>query len=173
MTQQKKLKSGAGLTLIELMTVLGMIALVAAITAPSFASIKSGIGLNNTAQEVVSALRVAQNKAISSQRPSVNAADLIGYNYGVHFVQNENKYTLFYGDNFDPSATSNEEHQLLGDTKVCATTDARFHRLEGVPVQADGTTPIVAAASITVGIDCGGSTTKTIKVEPSGTIQLL
>jgi len=158
-TQSKKVKSGAGLTLIELMTVLGMIVIIAAITAPSFASIKRGVGLNNTAQEIVSALRVAQNRAISSQRPVGNTADPI--NYGVHF--SGSTYTLYYGNDW-ASAGAKEAHQLPDGTTVCPTsaTDIIFNRLDGIAV---------SSGDVKIGIDCNGSTTRTITVAPSGTIQ--
>lgn len=146
-----------GLTLIELLTVISMITITAAITAPSFAAIKRGAGLNNTAQEIVSTLRVAQNKAISSQRPVGNTADPL--DYGVYF--DDTKYTLYYGD----AATVVEEHQLPDGTTVCdGPTDVRFNRLDGIPD---------SAKIVKVGIGCSGSTTRSISVASSGTIQSL
>jgi len=148
-----------GLTLIELLTVISMITITAAITAPSFAAIKRGAGLNNTAQEIVSTLRVAQNKAISSQRPVGNTLDPL--NYGVHFEGGT--YTLFYGNDW-ATATNKEIHQLPDGTTVCAgsATDMIFNRLDGIPA---------SAGTVTVGIDCAGSTVRTISIALSGTIQ--
>lgn len=147
-----------GLTLIELLTVIGMIVITGAITAPSFASIKRGAGLNNTAQEIVSTLRVAQNKAVSSQRPAGNTADPL--DYGVHFEGNA--YSLFYGD----SATVLETHQLPDGTTVCPTsvTDIIFERLTGIAV---------SSGDVKIGIDCdiGSTIQRKIAVSSSGTIQ--
>lgn len=156
-TQSKKVKSGAGLTLIELLTVIGMIGITMAIVAPSFSSVKKGIGLNNTAQEIVSTLRVAQNKAISSQRTgTADPTDI-----GVHF--DANKYTLFFGAAYNSTATSNEVH-TLSDSTVCtgAGTDVVFSRLSGMTS---------AAHTIELGLSgCGAK--RAIAVSPSGTIQL-
>ncbi len=159
-----------GLTLIELLTVISMITITAAITAPSFAAIKRGAGLNNTAQEIVSTLRVAQNKAVSSQRPTTaNPADPMK-NYGVHFCDAINtccdSYTLYYGNDW-ASASAKEVHQLPDGTKVrvspaTTATDIIFNRLDGIPT---------SSGKVTIGIDCNGPTVRTITIASSGTIQ--
>lgn len=151
--------SQRGLTMIELITVIAMITIIGAITAPSFAAIKRGVGLSNTAQEIVSALRVVKNKAVTSQRPSGNTDSPL--NYGIHF--SANTYTLFYGDSW-ATATAKEVHQLPDGTTVCPTsvTDVIFNRLDGTAA---------SSGNIKVGMDCNGSTTRTISVASSGTIQ--
>ncbi len=146
--------------MIELITVISMITITAAITAPSFAAIKRGVGLNNTAQEIVSILRVAQNRAISSQRPVGNTANPI--NYGVHFAGDS--YTLFYGNDW-AGATAMEVRQLPDGTTVCPASAVNiiFDRLDGIAV---------SSGDVVVGIDCGGSSYRTVSVAPSGTIQV-
>lgn len=157
-TTTERMKSGAGLTMIEFITVIAMITIIGAITAPSFAAIRRGVGLSNAAQEIASALRVAQQKAISSQRQGM-AGDPT--DYGVHFTND--RYIVFSGDSF-AAATSTVTHLLLEGITICpgSASDIVFNRLDGVPV---------SSGTVTIGIDCAGTTVRTITVAPSGTVQ--
>jgi len=60
-------KNKKGFTLVELLVVISCISILTAVAVPSYAIMQKNIGLSNTTQEVVNALRVAQNLAISSQ----------------------------------------------------------------------------------------------------------
>ncbi|KKQ96032.1 MAG: hypothetical protein UT42_C0030G0002 [Candidatus Falkowbacteria bacterium GW2011_GWA2_39_24] len=76
-------------TFIETLIVISIIVLIIALTIPAFRYFQTESTLNNNAQEIISALRLAQSKTIASE-----ARD----NWGVYF--NAGSYVLFKGTSF-------------------------------------------------------------------------
>ena len=62
-----KLNKLKGFTLIELLTVIAVMGILTAVAVPSYAVIKQHSVLDSAAQEVVSALKTAQNMAMTAQ----------------------------------------------------------------------------------------------------------
>lgn len=137
-----------GLTAIELLTVISIIGILTAIGVPSYAAMQKHVALNNAAQEIVDALRVAQNRAISSQDAT---------SHGVHF---EADHYVSCTGTCDP--VSYDETHTLNGPSICAGVGSNivFTRLTGT----------TAAQTITVGNTCGD--VKTIVVDPIGRITL-
>ena len=140
----------AGVTLIELMVVIGIIFLLFTIGLPSYNSIKENVALSNYSQEIVSALRSAQNRSIVSQN---------GTSHGVHF--NSDSYVLFGGDWATPDYTT--IYQLGGGLGVLEGEgrEVIFDRLTG---QTSGQTIIIGSA---------GGNPKTIQINETGKISIL
>ena len=56
-----------GFTTIEILTVIGIIAVLAAVAVPSYGLMKRNVSFTNTVEEVANALREAQNLSMASQ----------------------------------------------------------------------------------------------------------
>jgi len=96
-----------GFTLIEALTIVGILIVLVAISIPAFRFFQRESDLNNSVEETLNILRLAQNKTIASEGAS---------QYGVHFETE--KFVLFKGVNYDPSATDNEIHNLPKSVEI-------------------------------------------------------
>lgn len=162
------IRSSAGFTLIELMVVIGVLGLLLGIAIPSYFTLRQNVALGNNADEVVSALRLAQSNATASQG---------GKEWGVHFAANQ--YCIFSQDigatpppsdcSGQPSTTytlGNYGISILVFTTVCTPittpTNVIFKHLTGT---------VTAPQSIVVGISC--SQLETIQVDATGKVSIL
>ncbi len=82
-----------GLTLVELLIIIGILAVLISITIPTFYFFKRESELTNSAQKIITTLRIAQNKTLSSEGAS---------QYGVYFnnLTFPHQYILFKGKNY-------------------------------------------------------------------------
>ena len=82
-----------GFTLLELIVVVAILVIVGAISIPSIVSLQKIPQLNNTSEEIINTLRIAQNKTLSSEQNS---------QYGVYFntATSPHQYILFKGVSF-------------------------------------------------------------------------
>jgi hypothetical protein len=119
------------------------------IALPAYSSIKDNIALKNDAYEIVNALRLAQNRSVTSKDLS---------EHGVYF--DNDKYILFSGD--WPGASHYSIYNLKwGVTVYTGVGDKiKFSRLTGV------TTPD------TIVIGTSASNQKTITINEAGKITL-
>ncbi|KPJ57514.1 hypothetical protein AMJ49_00030 [Parcubacteria bacterium DG_74_2] len=100
--------SNRSFTLIELLVIIGIFIVLIAITIPNFRFFEKELDLNNSAEEIINTLRLAQNKTLASELFS---------QWGVYFETSTqpHQYTLFQGESFATRATSSDEiHQLPG-----------------------------------------------------------
>lgn len=88
-----------GFTFIEVVVVMGVMALLFALTAPDLFKLQDRNSLQNTTTELVSLMRQQQFTAMNS-----------GQIAGIHFTQSS--YTLYTGDTFVPSSQENTVHTL-------------------------------------------------------------
>lgn len=89
-------------TLIELSTIVGIIAVLTAIAVPALRSFGRQSDLNNSAQELTNRLRLAQNKTVASEQ-----AD----SWGVYFSTSTSphQYILFRGADFASRSSSSDQ----------------------------------------------------------------
>jgi Tfp pilus assembly protein FimT len=115
-----------GVTLIELLLTVGIFIILAIISVPTFRYFQRESDLNNSTQEIINTLRLAQDKTLASEG---------GSNYGVHFEIE--KFVLFEGTSYNPLATNNETHNLPQSVEVYEInlageeTEVVFDRLTG------------------------------------------
>lgn len=83
-----------GFTLMEMMIVVVVIGVIAAMAVPSFLSYLPKLRVKTTAREIVSQLRLARSKSVAERRP-----------YGVHFNVAQNVFTVF-ADTDNPAAVT-------------------------------------------------------------------
>jgi len=82
-----------GFTLVEILVIVGIMLTLMGLAVPAYHLFRSQADLNNTAEEVINALRLAQNKTLASEG---------AIQYGVYFDQaaSPNQYTLFKGESY-------------------------------------------------------------------------
>ncbi|MFH0952125.1 MAG: hypothetical protein V1838_02950 [Patescibacteria group bacterium] len=138
-----------GFTTIELLAIIGVIAILTTIGVPSYRYMRQNVAVNTSAEEVVDVLRVAQNQSLTAQD---------GQSWGVHFAATA--YTLYSGDWTAPLFTA--EYNLDSGVNIISASlpEVEFSRLTGTS----------ASGSIVVGLPSGKQ--KTISVTPAGTINL-
>lgn len=139
-----------GFTLVELLVSISIIMLLAAIGVPSYKIMKNSIALSGESEEIVSALRTAQNRAMTSQGGTV---------WGVHFEANS--YTVFGDDWTAPVAPTT--YQLESNLEILSATPltVTFDRLTGT------------SSENTIVVGFLGGKQNTIEVKDSGRISKL
>ncbi|MFN7088654.1 MAG: Tfp pilus assembly protein FimT/FimU [Candidatus Paceibacteria bacterium] len=153
-----------GFTVVELLIVVGVIAILAAITtAAYFGTYRQSI-LDSTVQEIAVYLRFAQQKAFSQEEGQV---------WGVHFENpssGDGFYELFFGSPYN-SNNAREKKFLPSQLKYLApasgaSTDVIFAKLTGNPTA-------TASLEITFKSESAGTSKKrVININASGVVTI-
>lgn len=162
MTKSQKLK---GFTIVELLVIVGILIILAAITIPNLRFFQKESDLNNTKEEIINTLRLAQNKTLASEEAS---------QWGVYFTTSTvpHQYILFKGKDFDARATSSDKiHKLpktikISEIDLWGGEEVVFARVSGWASTTD------QLGKITLELKIDPSKTKTIYIENSGQIGL-
>ena len=143
-----------GFILIELLVVIFIMVLLAGLVVANFRFFQTKTNLEETALQLVSVLRLAQNKAIASEGETP---------FGVRLENN--RYTLFLGSTYQPSSPSNQQYLLTNGLEIFDISlngggqDIVFNRLDGRTSQ---------FGQFGVRLTSNPSQTKTIYIESSG-----
>jgi len=156
------LKSGAGFTLVEVLTIVGILIVLTAISIPAFRFFQKESDLNNSAEEIINILRLAQNKTLASEGAS---------QWGVYFTTSTSphQYILFKGTTYNPSATDNEIHNLPKSVEIYEI-ELTGGGSEVIFDRVTGTTNQFGEVSLRLKTDT--SKVKTIYIENSGQVGL-
>jgi len=112
-----KIKKNKGISLIEILIVVGLIAIISAIAGLNLSQFHNQQVLRNTTEDVISLLNEARNDTISSKNSNT---------YGVHLETN--KITLFAGASF----TSNPSNKQINlDSAVIIPSSGGINLNEG------------------------------------------
>lgn len=149
-----------GFTLLELIIGIGILVIILAISIPSIISLQRRPLVNNTSEEVMNTLKLAQNKALSSEGNS---------QYGVYFntTADPHQYILFKGSSYALRDTAFDQiYSISSETEFYAINigggnEIVFDRLTG-------TTQNPGDISLRLKMD--NSQTKTINVDGFGVI---
>jgi len=97
-----------GFSLIEILVVLGILAILGLISVSFFVFLQKESRLSNVSEEIISVLKVAQSKTLSSQEDS---------QYGVYFntAVSPHQYILFKGSSYPSRDTAFDEIHLVPD----------------------------------------------------------
>lgn len=97
-----------GVTLTELLVVLGILIFILGLTIPAFRFFQHESALLISAEEIINILRLAQNKTLASEGES---------SWGVYFATatQPHQYTLFKGNNYISRVTSFDELRNISD----------------------------------------------------------
>lgn len=97
----------SGFTLIELLVAVTILVLATSLVLPNFNFWQRQSALDATTQEIISALRLAQNQTTASEGASP---------FGIYFEMD--KFTVFKGATFYPTSPDNNEHRLNPTLKI-------------------------------------------------------
>lgn len=139
-----------GFTLVELLVSISIIMLLVAIGVPSYKIMRNSVALSGESEEIVNALRTAQNRAMTSQDGTV---------WGVHFEASS--FTVFGDDWTTPIAPTT--YQLDSNLEILSATPltVTFERLTGT------------SSENTIVVGFSGGKQKTIEIKNSGRISKL
>ena len=152
-----------GFTLIEILVIIGIMVILVALAIPSYRFFQKESDLNNSAEEIINTLRLAQNKTLASEEAS---------KYGVYFdaVSTPNQYTLFKGENYASRDSSFDEiHKLSSFLEIYEISlagggsEVVFDRISGTTSQ---------FGSMSIGLKDNPAKTKTIYIASSGQVEL-
>ncbi|MFH1462511.1 MAG: prepilin-type N-terminal cleavage/methylation domain-containing protein [bacterium] len=114
-------KNGAGFTLVELLLVLGILALLMVVSLPLAADFYNNQQFDAQEQGIVQALRRAQSKAMAQELDS---------QFGVYIAFNQ--YILFKGSSYEGrDANFDETFDLPGSFQVSGLSEIVFDKLTG------------------------------------------
>ena len=117
-----------GFTLMEILIVLGVSIILLGISLGIYFSLSRRGDIDTDTQRVVSALRLAHNRTVSSNNYS---------QHGVHFDQSSGTFTVFEGSAYNSTDSANEELHLDGAVEFLniqlegGSSDVIFDRLSG------------------------------------------
>ncbi len=146
-----------GFTILELLIVLGIMALLVGVIFSAFINVRKGNALQNDTDVIVETLRQARSQTLSSQNQM---------QYGVHLASTQ--ITLFTGASYSAGNATNQNIPLNASDTVLTITlvgggsDVVFARLSGETTQS-GT--VVLSSSST-------GKTKTITIYKTGIIEV-
>ena len=140
-----------GVTFIELMVVIGVLAIIFAASVPGFAFFQKGSSLDNDAEKIVNLLRLAQSKSLSSEGSG---------QYGVYF-QFPNQYVLFKGVDYAGRDISYDKiYNISSEAEIYSgLTEFVFERVTGFVNQ---------PGDVSLRLISDPLETKTIYIEGSG-----
>lgn len=147
--------SGAGFTLVELILVMGIMAILLGFVTISLSNVQQRTTLHSLVQTVLADVRQQQIKAMVGDIQGGGASDA----YGVHI--DADKYVLFRGSTYSPGEPSNFTVNLESNMEfVSLGADIIFTRISGA---------IAAATSFTLR-DTTNNNTKTIQLNRYGVV---
>lgn len=152
-----------GIALIELIVVIGILAILVGISATAFLFLRKKTDLDSSTQEIINMLRIAREKTIASEQAS---------QYGVYFDDtiSPHQYILFKGENFSlRDGSFDEVHKLPQNTEIYEMNldgggEIVFHRISG---------EAIPAGNIKIRLISDPSQTTTIYIGNSGQIDLV
>lgn len=152
------MRNSFGTTFIELLVIISVLIILIAMSGQVFVVFQKESTLNNTTEEIVSILRLAQNKTLASEE-----AD----QYGIYFNTsiNPHEYILFKGSDFTSRDISFDKIYSMPkaleiyNINLSLGNEVVFNRLTGITNQ---------AGDFSLRIKTDPSKTRTIYVEESG-----
>ena len=153
-------RNSKGFTLAELIVVIALALLFAALAVPAFRVAQKNSELEDASQVLLSALRLAQNRTLASEGAS---------QYGVFFdtAASPDQYVLFKGETYATrDVSADEAHVLAQGVEMSAVTvpgsEVVFLRLTGA---------VLGSGSITLRLISDPTKQETVFVSSSGAIQ--
>ncbi len=149
-----------GFTLIELIIVVAILLIVGAIAIPGIISLQNAPELNNAAEEIIGALRTAQNQTLSSFENS---------QYGVYFdlTTSPHQYILFKGSSY-------ALRSIASDRTYKVPSDVEFYQVNtggGGQIVFDKLTGATAnVGNVSLRLKSDNNQTKIVYIDNSGAI---
>jgi len=149
-------------TLLELLIIIGIIAILAVLAVPLLHNFQLTSSLENSSEEIINTLRLAQNKTIASEGAS---------SWGVYFSTSTvpHQYTLFKGEGYlSRDASADVVHKISGTVLISEISlglgqEVVFNRVSGDSRQ---------SGSVSLALKADPSQFKTVYIETSGQVGL-
>ncbi|HDZ54299.1 MAG TPA: hypothetical protein ENI19_02025 [Candidatus Nealsonbacteria bacterium] len=150
-------------TLIEVLVIIGIMVILMVLALPAYRSFQNELDLNNSTEEIINTLRIAQNKTLASEGAS---------QYGVYFDQttSPHQYTLFKGNDYASRNSSFDKiHKLPKSVEISdislngGESEIIFDRISGTTSQ---------FGSLIIRLKDNPTKTKTVYIENSGQVGL-
>jgi len=158
----KREKNIAGFTFIEMLVIIGIFAILVLATVTAFRIFQRESELDNKIQELVSILKLAQNRTLASEQAS---------QYGVYFDNNvsPHQYVIFKGANYLGRDASYDQVYKLPETIEIyeinlGGSEIVFNRLTGTTLQ---------PGNVKLRLKNDVSKTQTVYIENSGQVGLI
>lgn len=145
----------SGISYIQVLVVVAMIAILAAISSPYYLHFQSRQQLSATAETLLADIRLAQSKAMQRDK---------GDQWGIHINNTAGEYTIFYGELYSAVESNNITVQYPTNISLSPNQDISFAPVTG--------TPITGATSITVSSAAITTETYTITINDEGSTQI-
>ncbi len=157
--KMKNLKFKKGFTIVELLAVIGILIILTSITIPAFHHFQRESNLQNSTEEIINTLRLAQNKTLASE----GAAQ-----YGLYFdnTSTPHQYILFKGVDFASRDDSFDKiNKIPQDVEIyeinLAGNETVFERITGNTLN---------SGNIKLRLRKNPTKMGTIYIEPSGKV---
>ncbi|MDP2864352.1 MAG: hypothetical protein Q8N73_01675 [bacterium] len=156
--------SNKSFTLVELLVIVGILVVLTALAIPNFRFFERESDLNNSAQEIINTLRLAQNKTLASEGAN---------SWGVFFATSTSphQYVLFQGSDYLSRATSSDEVRKLPTAIIISEINLSGDKKEVVFDRLTGTTN--KSGSISLELKTDSAKNRKIYIENSGQVQLI
>lgn len=141
-----------GFTLVEILIVLGVIAVLASFTGLNLVGIYHQRNLNNYSLKIVYILRAARDKSINQENAS---------GWGVHFDNSSSSFALFQGSSYN-SGIVYQYIRLSSDVQFVAPAsgqDIVFAKITGLPS---------STSSVIISLVNDANTSSTITINSNG-----
>jgi len=156
------MRNNLGSTLIELLVIISVLVILIAISGQVFVFFQKESALNNTTEEIISILRLAQNKTLASEE-----AD----QYGIYFNTSidPHEYIIFKGSDFSSRDISFDKIYTIPraleiyNINLASGSEVVFNRLTGITNQ---------TGDISIRIKDDLNKNRTIYIEESGQVGL-
>lgn len=154
------IKMDAGFTLFEVVIVVLILSILAAIVVADFLSLQKKSDLEGSANEIATVLRLAQSRTVASESSS---------KYGVYFdnLVSPNKYVLFKGTSYTTREVGSDQTYFFPNTLEFSSVslsdgnETVFEKLTGASEK---------SGSVTIRFKADASQTKTVYISSSGVI---
>jgi len=152
------MKNNKGFTLIEILAVIFVMVFLISAGIVSYRSFEKSTELENTSQNIISVLKLAQTKTTASEDAS---------QYGIHFESD--KYILFKGNIYQAESEDNKTYNISNRLEIYninfseESSDVIFQRISGATEQ---------NGNISIKIISDPVKFKTISIESLGVIEL-
>lgn len=159
------IQKSSGFTLPEFLVIVAILVILTGLAVPTFLHFREESDLNDSAEEIVNALRVAQNKTLTSEGAS---------QWGVYFTTSTvpQQYTLFKGNTYQSRVASfDETYRLPRSVEIYELSfggeeSVFFKRITGFA------SSTIQTNRISIRLKNNLAKTRTIKIENSGQVGL-
>lgn len=149
--------SSKGFTLIEMIIVVGILAILLTLSFAAIQLFTGQVNLDTSSQQVLSTLQLARNRTLSSTGEM---------QHGVHFETS--KYVLFEGSTYDSMDPDNKEFNLsaveIYEININGGDDVVYDRIRGTTSN---------NGNVKIRLTADNTKTETILVNSSGSVSLL